>query len=286
MFMGKRPQLPPRVCIFCERRPLSEEHLFPLWLRKIVPLTGPNKHTALIFNKDYDTDELVEGTMTFAGPPAARQFKIVCTSCNTGWMHELEEAVSPIISPLILGEKRILSEADQSIICKWAALKTIIAEHGDIEQRRTIKPTARHLFFKTKDVDLTWQIAIGRTDYEEQKCTFSHEAGNITQTFYKNKNGSVVNNTQATFFRLGQMMLYVFRAPRPEINYFFLKDFRKNLVQIHPVAQPNLDISLLDPINEDNIVDISLNLKYYFDLMQISRIPPRLTMSSLLYPYH
>ncbi len=114
------------ACIFCDNSgPLSREHVFATWLKQAVDTKGRIVHTYA----------------PHAGHPGkaleweAAGFDVVtrkvCTTCNTGWMAELEEQTRPILTPLIRGKVRHLDVADQTIIARWAGKTAVTLNAAD-----------------------------------------------------------------------------------------------------------------------------------------------------------
>ena len=59
---------------------------------------------------------------------------IPCSTCNNGWMSDLERATKPILVPLINGEASSLTAGDQVTIALWLA-KTAMVYDLDSEKR-------------------------------------------------------------------------------------------------------------------------------------------------------
>lgn len=59
-----------------------------------------------------------EGTREHERPGAPFDLVVrdVCEECNTGSMHELEEAAEPVLTPMLRDEPRVLSATDQHTI--------------------------------------------------------------------------------------------------------------------------------------------------------------------------
>lgn len=112
-------------CIFCGKRPLTKEHIFPKWLAPYIPKTMENyQNVKTIFHKDRaDT-----AAKKRAGNPHSWSVKCVCKKCNNEWMGTLQERVKPILLPMIKGEKVKIEKADQHVMASWVAMATMCAE--------------------------------------------------------------------------------------------------------------------------------------------------------------
>ncbi len=108
-------------CLFCPNAADSKEHVFPRWITSALPGAGDLIH------------ELERGAekSTWSAGYLGVQHRIVCKQCNHGWMHDLEEAARPMLSPMISDPDcpQRLMRSDQRILAKWA-IKTAVVLHS------------------------------------------------------------------------------------------------------------------------------------------------------------
>ena len=92
-----------RVCVFCRRpgQKMSKEHLWPEWVLNLLPGGFANR------NVTYKMDDSHLGRIREIQLPLFQlTVKDVCEDCNTGWMHQLEDATRPLTNICCLvGEK-------------------------------------------------------------------------------------------------------------------------------------------------------------------------------------
>jgi hypothetical protein len=114
-----------RKCIFCGGTPLTAEHAWPQWIAKHLP---EEKVPHLILAQH----EGKKDSYSFRGErlPFTTTVRCVCTSCNSGWMHELEATAEPLLAPLILGRKQTWNEWKQSLAAVWAFKTAAILEQA------------------------------------------------------------------------------------------------------------------------------------------------------------
>src|SRR5260370_28165312 len=114
-----------RKCLFCNEDANSKEHVWPQWILRLPPARRPVRQR-LGTGKE----------VTYSG-----DFKLkgVCSTCNNGWMSELETEVRPILGPIVQDLSIQLDLEDQKKIARWA-FKTAIVLEGTKE--RSMK---RHL---------------------------------------------------------------------------------------------------------------------------------------------
>lgn len=107
------------LCIFCGNRANSREHVWPMWLARIIAkLPGENK---ILFN--IRTNEQGERSRWKSTKPEIVTKNVCKAGCNEGWMSDLEKDVAPILRPMISGKEQTLTGKQQAIITIWL-LKT------------------------------------------------------------------------------------------------------------------------------------------------------------------
>ena len=55
--------------------------------------------------------------------------KVVCESCNTGWMSDLETDVKSALLPLVVGSPTVVSLDEQRLLAAWAQKTAMTLEH-------------------------------------------------------------------------------------------------------------------------------------------------------------
>ncbi len=125
--------------MFCENTPVTLEHVWPDWVRRnVFPDEGPRRHVAAV------NDEPIR---EWTAPPATLKAKIVCESCNSGWMSDIEKHVAPLLTPMANGEAVKLLAEDQLWIGRWA-LKTGLVFNYVMKPEEGVNPAFCHGFYK------------------------------------------------------------------------------------------------------------------------------------------
>lgn len=103
------------VCWMCGRPgPLTEEHAFPDWVRRIFAADGND-----IVLSDHRAG-MVERSRTWTNHSGEVTVRSVCRGCNQGWMSKLEARCKPVLGPLITGHQARLQPASQADLALWA----------------------------------------------------------------------------------------------------------------------------------------------------------------------
>lgn len=113
--------MPNRTCIFCGGTPLTREHLYGRWARRFADREQRN-----IFQRSDREGETSQAGYTRHWKARAydRQACVVCKACNSGWMSDLEMAVSVLLDPKALSG-RPLDLKEQTLLATWA-MKTVL----------------------------------------------------------------------------------------------------------------------------------------------------------------
>jgi len=123
--MPKKPR--PAVvgpCYFCgEQKPLTREHVFPDWLRRVLPRLTGTSWQILTSRREVSSQPLNESKRKDNGYNiGSTQLKVVCVDCNGGWMSRLQEAAIPLLTPLINGEIHHIPVEHQVTIAQWVIM--------------------------------------------------------------------------------------------------------------------------------------------------------------------
>lgn len=129
--MGEEPKSarkkPSGKCIFCGRSPpavkMSDEHIWSNWLRKIIP-----RH---LWRSERVLDEnglTVPETYRFKqGDVGTKTVRVICRSCNNGWMKEIVDRAKPYATRLVKGELIVLDREAQRALIDWIALSALMS---------------------------------------------------------------------------------------------------------------------------------------------------------------
>lgn len=116
-----------RVCIFCRGRPTTREHIFPRWLRDALP--------GLVHAERFRISD-AEGNQLWEQATFDIQARVVCRTCNNGWMSDLEAICGPLlVDPMLYGSGLALHASRQRTVALWAIKTAVVLEaaqrHGD-----------------------------------------------------------------------------------------------------------------------------------------------------------
>lgn len=124
-----------RTCVFCGATPLTNEHVLPQWLRAAFPDVD---NRALHIRESLTNQHAREGSLLDATA------KIVCGSCNSGWMNELEAGVRDFIPRMIRGKRTMLGARRQAALATWAVKTAMMLQCTHPKEDQQAIPAEDH----------------------------------------------------------------------------------------------------------------------------------------------
>jgi hypothetical protein len=174
---------PPGRCIFCNSTGVTDQHIWPDWLKGVLPRTSMVNYqirSQTTLNDQAEPSLTGPNIRTRQGDPATRKVRKVCRPCNGGWMSRLESRAKPILVPLILGHSFTLAASDQWAIAAWAAMTTISAEMDDPETA-VVPFSDRQWLMNMGEAPSHWYVWIGRYQGQRWRTWFRHHRFNYSQ---------------------------------------------------------------------------------------------------------
>ncbi len=154
MVRVKREPNPPRLCIFCGGTPISKEHVWADWMRPYLP-RGQGRQ--LIQEGQFDNMSLTvrPGPLNVKGDARSQKLKVVCGSCNSGWMSILQNTAKPVLLPLLTREHGAIAADEREILAKWTTMFTFVYSTSAPEYT-TLKDSQRCAFMANKAPPQHW----------------------------------------------------------------------------------------------------------------------------------
>lgn len=147
------------ICLFCENNANSPEHIFPDWYNRRVPTDRISK--AGVLETWYGMNAPLAQYSIKRGKITNRTVRVVCESCNTGWMSRIEDRSSRIFKRLLTDEIFTLDENIINTIAAWAHLKLMISDALP-EEKQHIPKISRIMFAKNETLLANTCVYLGR----------------------------------------------------------------------------------------------------------------------------
>jgi hypothetical protein len=121
----------PMPCVFCGAtdRKMSNEHLWPDWVRRLLP-PGAQKD---VVTYNFDTHDRGR-VRSFSTTIFDLRVKDVCRPCNQGWMSRYETNVQAWVTGMLRGRGRHLHRTGQTVLAAWAVLKCLVGQRTFADQ--------------------------------------------------------------------------------------------------------------------------------------------------------
>jgi len=114
--------------MFCgHTRPMTKEDVIPIWVGRVLKEIFPDVGRWAVVDRVSNLDGQVPLRARRSGGPTIYKLKAVCKECNGGWMRGIENAVIPLLTPLIRGvdDSSTFSANEAQAIATWMTLKVL-----------------------------------------------------------------------------------------------------------------------------------------------------------------
>jgi hypothetical protein len=158
---------------------------------------------------------------TRPGDVTTKKLRVVCKSCNNGWMGAIETRAKPGLSAMIRGAPISLSRDLQTKIATWVALKVLVSEHTapkDVITSKTdshafraqMNPPNGMFIFAASCGDSHWKSAYFRTSATAGSSPLDRPPIKSDGTYPK--------NTHFISFGIGSAFFFVFYTTNNSIE--------------------------------------------------------------------
>lgn len=159
-----------RVCIFCGQPRVTREHVWPRWLRGIFEDSDRVMHEVWSGRPDRRSVN-----RTWTSKPISTTARLVCKTCNGGWMGSLEAENSILLSAMIQGVPQSLTVEEQERITLWCIKIGMMLDR--VTTPRIPEDHLRSLFATRQPLN---HSAIWLTGCNDQTVAMSHVIRSLT----------------------------------------------------------------------------------------------------------
>lgn len=248
----------PGICVFCGRSGVTKQHLWPDWLKSVIPREGQD-HSQFLTKIDMSMPgtAVIRPDIQFKrGPFGARKIRNVCAGCNSGWMSKLESAAKPILTNLILGKRLTLDQSDQLALSAWTAMTSIVAEYTDVPTQSIPTEHRQHLMEQGIPPE-GWNIWIGAYAGKRWKQRYRHHGlASVPRSSFLNAQPHW--GTQFSTFVAGALFIHAASTTALNLIPIFNTAADERLIQIWPIKNPSVAFPtavILSDEHADHIAD-------------------------------
>jgi len=261
-------------CIFCRSHDkLTSEHIFGEWTKRYLPKTH-NKHDFQDVKVPLPGVHEYSQKKIRAGDPILSHVRVVCGSCNSGWMSDLQNRAIPVLTPLFEGRFENLDVAAQTTLAAWSAMATMTSEFLARDPQKIVVTQAERWWLKDNlTAPSNWRIWIGRY----KRKTWGGQWVRVTlpiRTAEEIQNGEISDlrtpNIQTVTFIVGELYVTVLSAPQHLHEIVDLWDWRtaararNRLQQIWPIMHLSV-LGAPPPITDDDAESFATAFKRWND---------------------
>lgn len=250
-----------KKCIFCDTLGnISKEHFWPEWLAPYISEANTSRHISVLLEAEGKEPQKLNRSSERDGNVLTKKIRIVCKTCNNGWMSQIESAVKPILIALINRSNLVLSSEDTKILALWVSLKTIVGEYATENMALTVL-NDRQLLRSDNIIPEYFRVFIGYHSLNEQAAYQRHSTTVSTNILGPNPPlpNLITINIQATCFLVGPVIFYVVAARVQGFNMATLEPSNQ-MLRLWPQILVNLDLSKLTSIEANDVSAIANRL--------------------------
>jgi hypothetical protein len=218
-------------CIFCEEPSVTKEHIWSEWMHPILVVTPEDEAVEFLKVHESKADRLGRlRVRNRQGSTAKKTVRVVCGTCNPGWMNDLEKEVRPVLEPLLLGVPVSLLTAGREVVARWITLKLIVGEHAQLGIA-VVTQADRSAFMHERRIPDAVKIWIGQIDSPKWKHGWQRHAATLAwpgeappKPFRK--------NVQTTVFGAGKLLVFAMVS--------YLADYKGGVAETFAHVMPRL----------------------------------------------
>jgi hypothetical protein len=206
-------------CIFCGEYGSSNEHIFPLWLKRYFPRDSKTTHNSVYYS--WPT-----GIITLSpkadrknkqGHVGSLKTKTVCKKCNTGWMHNLEDRVRPTLISLFQANTLRFTADLQSNIATWC-VKTCMTAEQVHPNSAEFPQSDRTLLMERLAPPPNWFVWVGHYRGEAwQNLSYGQNRGGLDSRPVANSEHAR-HSISASVMGIGRIIFLVVKTSAPDIT--------------------------------------------------------------------
>jgi hypothetical protein len=160
-------------CIFCDGTGLTKAHVFARnWTKFFDDPTDEREYEVV-----HDFTDPVTGVREELNRPMtfAMKRRTVCgTTCNSGWLRELEERVAPLMARFANDAAVTLGADEQADLALWACSAVLIAISDEPDEYRFADPELAREIYREQQPPAGTQVWIGANTHGHMGSLNSH----------------------------------------------------------------------------------------------------------------
>lgn len=230
-----------RACVFCGDGPVTREHVFPQWLKKLpVPtellkltlVPQPVERSRTVFDEDGRYVTVIDVLGGRKPLPTHVEVKVVCGGCNNGWMSDLEDEVIPILTKLALKKAHKLSADEQAVLARWHVKTALMYAFWD-PAATPFTPRVYRNFYQTREVPKGAMVWMTRS--ESQWADMAMSMRNMRASLHTRPDIDRGNNSTAMYLGVnGVAFLVHYSRVLDNLHLVLPEPWDGGWIRLHP----------------------------------------------------
>ncbi len=209
--------------------------MFGNWLREHFPRDANSKHKSaqITWTDQAGPSSPLDVRRVGQGHVGSLKLKVVCRSCNNGWLSGLETSAKCVLPPLIVGRRARIGYGAQSILAAWAAKTAMVAEYTKPSGACITQEERNWLKSNTK-APIDWYIWIAAYEGEAWRDLSILQTRVGLSEEPVRRPSEAPHDAQATTFGVGNILFCAMSSRSPFVRRQFTKRDYDGLLQIWP----------------------------------------------------
>lgn len=254
---------PITLCVFCGKPGATKGHVWPKWMKKVLPNQANKRVNLQGFYRTFKPDPAKTTpfkAVVSEGRGVTQKPRNTCLKCNSGWMSAIESNAKPSLDRLIKGEYFQLSADDQQRIACFICLVTMRAEF--LDRKLAIPDSDRDWIRENYTPPPRWKIWIAWfVGASGAEFWHNRSAVQLAEKDAPPPGGPPSYNTQASTFVWGSLV-------SASMSSTYLPDvpgYDGQLVRVWPIQNDIIYTSRLPRLTDSAVADLGEALaKAYF----------------------
>lgn len=194
---------------------MSGEHLWSTWTHPHLPTVPNPRNWTAAMSQSPETSETIRKKPRM-GHTFTKKIRCVCKRCNETWMGEIENAVKPILTPMILGHRTTLDHLARRSLAEWLTLKFMIS---DADRDATPISTKAMLAAFRKGREIPKRLKIWVSHHNAFEWSAGAWSRGLTVSFSPRRpRGQLRSNVKTHAFGIGHLFTLTFLSRLDEID--------------------------------------------------------------------
>lgn len=204
-----------KFCIFCGGSGLTKEHVWPRWTHKHVvqPKFTNNDYVQTRKLSFGGIDALAYKEKRRQGNALNAQVRVVCLSCNGGWMKQLEESNKEIVEKLVKGQDCLLDANEQMLLTRWFLKSYCALEARYRNPNDHVSTSQERLMLKEGKIPPNWNVWFGASTSMKWAASYGHNAHRLLMLFPGEASESRQKNTVIFTFGIEHLFFHLRICP-------------------------------------------------------------------------